>query len=359
MSYILDALNKSEQERQQREHGVSLQPLTGMPHDKDSATRWLPLAAVAIVIAAAGVFAGVYFSMQQNVAVTQNSAPVAPTTAAPPAFPAATVPATAPVPAVVPATVPAVVPATTPKVAATVTTISALPRRNTGSNDSVKSLYRQKGMSTEQAMAQSVADEALARQTGTNDAAPAVNGAAVTGDAVKTFADDEAAFVRTQEAAQAARSAVDQKARDLDAARKREAALMARVQAELEQIQAQDGAATAAKQAAMAKQEAMARQEAARVAAPKAVEPVPEADNVPLATQLSADLQRRIPNIDFGAHVYAGKTNNGFVILNGKKRYTGDTVAPGLTVERITEDGVILDMGGTRFKLGSMSNWIN
>jgi len=366
MSYILDALNKSEQERQQREHGVSLQPLTGVPHPGNNGSRWLPVAAVAIVLAAVGIFAGVYFAMKAkapaplsnaasaksaSASVHANSAPVS----APVPVPQATRPAVAPVVPASPQSAPNAVRAAAAPVPVT-TDRSASVRP--GTSDTVKSLYQRKGMSTEEAMAQSAAEDARAT------AAP-IDSAPVVGDDVKTFASDEAALVRTQEAARqdaqsaVPKSTVNQKALDAEIARQREAAreaeLSARVQAELEKMQAQD--------AAVAAKLAQSRPKPSQLQSkPKPAEPVPVADpdaNLPLATQLSGDVQKRIPNIDFGAHVYAGKTNNGFVILNGKKRYSGDSVATGVVVERITEDGVILDMNGTRFKLHSMSSWIN
>jgi general secretion pathway protein B len=355
MSYILDALNKSEQERQQREQGISLQPLTGVPHPGKSGARWLPAASVAVVLAAAGVFAGVYFVMKAKAPdAVVRTAPV-PSAQPEPQVPRAAV-AMPPAVKIPPPAPVAQLPArtTVPAQTAVVATPASeqQPARN-GASESVKSLYQRKGMSAEEAMAQSVAEQAQAKPApfSGNVAGDTVKA----GDAVKTFASDETASVQTREAvrqkAQAAEpampaSTINQKALEAEMARQREAELAARVQAEIEKMQAQDARTQSQAKVAQAKP------------APEPVAPDPDA-NVPLATQLSSDAQKRIPNIDFGAHVYAGRTNNGFVILNGKKRYTGDTVAPGLVVQRITEDGVILDMNGTRFKLNSMSSWIN
>lgn len=334
MSYILDALNKSEQERKLSDHGVSLQPLTGVPHADKSSPRWVPIAAVAFVLAAVGIFVGVYFAMKSptQAAVSASSVPSAPSAvplpqaSRPAAAPAVTPPApqvTAAQPAVVAAAPAAETPAAR----------SAPPAvARTAASDSVKSLYQRKGMPAEQAMAQSV----------------------------QTFASDQAATVRTQDVVSqeppVAKSTINQKALDAEVARQvaqhREAELAARVQAELEKMQAQDAAVAAQRAQSQPKPEP--RKESARAA------PVADPDaNVPLATQLANDVQKRIPNIEFGAHVYAGNTNAGFVILNGKKRYSGDSVVPGLVVERITESGVILDLNGTRFRLNSMSSWIN
>jgi len=369
MSYILDALNKSEQERQQREHGASLQPLTGVPHPGNRNTRWLPLAAVAIVIAAIGIFAAVYFAMRAKTPPVQSTQAVPVSSVAPAAPASRAAPASNPVPSPAPSV------ATTP--AAVDDKPAAVATASTSTSEFVKSLYQRKGMAAQQAKAEAAAEN--------SHSAPIADGTAPDdvvkgGAAVKTFDADKTASVQTQDAARqsspapAEKSTVNQKALDAELAREHEATrdseLAARVQAELERMQAQDAKAAE-------KQTAVAKAQPTKVAPVQKSKPVqpgsfpnqtasaapasaadPDA-NVPLATQLPADVQKRIPNIDFGAHVYAGKTNNGFVILNGKKRYPGDTVAPGLTVQRITENGVILDLSGTRFKLNSMSSWIN
>lgn len=364
MSYILDALNKSEQERQQREQGISLQPLTGMPHPGNAGPRWLPMVAIAIVLAVAGGVAGVYFMMRSK---TPEQAVAAPMPSAQPSVPRTPNPVTVPSQPIDARPAPALPAQAPPQVqAAPPVALAPVAARN-GASDSVRSLYQRKGMSAEEAMAQAAAESARTKVAPLN---PNVAGDIVNSTAaVKTFDRDDAASVRTQDVARqdmqpeaVPRSTVNQKAletelarqRAEELARQREAELAARVQAEIEKMQAQDASQTQAR--VVQKNPAQARV-APTKPAPAAVAD-PDAD-VPLATQLSTDLQKRIPNIDFGAHVYAGRTNNGFVILNGKKRYTGDAVAPGLVVQRITEDGVILDMSGTRFKLNSMSSWIN
>lgn len=332
MSYILDALNKSEQERQQREHGITLQPLTGVPHGEPRTTRWLPWVGLGIVVAAALVFAAVYLWMQgRQLPVTAAPAPTV--NAAASAVPASRVPASQP-----PASASRdVAPAVGAPAASTAATV-APPERSVAApavaSDSVRSLYQRKAMTAEQARADVPAT--------VTEAAPS------TTDTVKTFGADAPAAVRTAEveAAAPAPAAGGANLAALQAAlqKQREAELAARVQSELEALQARDASA--------------AERAAARVPQPAPAQAVAE-PTAPLATELAPALQQRIPTIEFGAHVYAGRTGNGFVILNGKKRYAGDPVAPGLTVERVTEDGVILDLGGTRFKLESMRSWFN
>jgi len=335
MSYILDALNKSEQERQQREHGVTLQPLAGVPHGEDPHRSWMVWGSIGIVLAAMVIFATVYFLMRgnsQSTSSTQTGSVAAVTVPAATAnsvsspAPAVVISASKPNDSLTQQTVlPAAVPKPTAKVPGTVGAASG------GGNDSVKSLYQRKGMTTEQARTE----------------LPVTAPAAVKGktEAVKTFASDEPATVRTPEADQIAPAAAEPRA-NLDAMQKamqkeRETELAARVQSEIEALQARDSA------------------EAERGGPRPTAAEVADGPSVPLATDLPPAVQQRIPNIEFGAHVYAGKTGNGFVILNGKKRYAGDELAPGLKVERIAEDGVILDMGGTRFKLESMRSWTN
>lgn len=68
-------------------------------------------------------------------------------------------------------------------------------------------------------------------------------------------------------------------------------------------------------------------------------------------------IQSTIPAIDYGAHVYATGSNNGFVILNGAKRKAGEKTRGGVYIERVEEDAVILSYRGIVFSLPAMTSW--
>lgn len=80
---------------------------------------------------------------------------------------------------------------------------------------------------------------------------------------------------------------------------------------------------------------------------------------VPHVSELPLSVQAAIPSIEFSAHVYAINEGAGFVILNGVTRHPGDKLNADITVEGIYEDGVILSYQGIEFCLYSMRDWIN
>lgn len=89
------------------------------------------------------------------------------------------------------------------------------------------------------------------------------------------------------------------------------------------------------------------------------VEPVEPKKRVPHISEMPESLQAAIPSIEFSAHVYAFDASAGFVILNGSTRYPGDRVAADIIVEEIIEEGVVLSYKGQSFRLDSMRDWIN
>lgn len=82
-----------------------------------------------------------------------------------------------------------------------------------------------------------------------------------------------------------------------------------------------------------------------------------EPENIPYATELPRDFQSSIPNIAYSVHIYASENNAGFVILNGKRCYPGDKVEAGLFLETINSDGVVLSFHNTLFRLDAMKDW--
>ena len=68
--------------------------------------------------------------------------------------------------------------------------------------------------------------------------------------------------------------------------------------------------------------------------------------------ELPASMQREIPNISISFHIYSGKPKDRRVMINGEMAGEGDLLAPGLSIEQITPDGVILDYKGYRFHRG-------
>ena len=113
--------------------------------------------------------------------------------------------------------------------------------------------------------------------------------------------------------------------------------------------------------------QAQARQLEMEMEAASAVDPVPAepdpapsvatpapADTplemIPLLVEMSQQLQQSLPPIRVDVHVHASKVVNRFVMINLRRYREGDEVAPGLTLERITKEGMVLKFRGERFR---------
>jgi general secretion pathway protein B len=81
-------------------------------------------------------------------------------------------------------------------------------------------------------------------------------------------------------------------------------------------------------------------------AAPAAQAPVAAMTELPLA------IQQEMPTLNISVHAYSPKPADRLVDINGRLLHEGDTVAPGLTLERITPDGMILNYKGYTFHRG-------
>ena len=77
---------------------------------------------------------------------------------------------------------------------------------------------------------------------------------------------------------------------------------------------------------------------------------------IPDISELSLNLQRQIPDMDFTTHIYV-KDGGSFVIVNGKSISEGMSVTPGLRALQILSDGTILEFKGRRFFMASMTSW--
>jgi hypothetical protein len=78
---------------------------------------------------------------------------------------------------------------------------------------------------------------------------------------------------------------------------------------------------------------------------------------IPRIYQLDPLLKRNIPQLNYGAHIYASDNKSGFVILNGARRRLGDQLDNGVYIEKIREEDVVLSYNGTVFSLPAMKNW--
>jgi general secretion pathway protein B len=82
-------------------------------------------------------------------------------------------------------------------------------------------------------------------------------------------------------------------------------------------------------------------------------------EQMPLLAQLPNRIKQKVPSIDYSVHVFSDTQTGGLVTLNGKRRRTGDEIAPGLVVIKILQNSVVLDYKGTQFRLLALSSWGN
>jgi len=90
----------------------------------------------------------------------------------------------------------------------------------------------------------------------------------------------------------------------------------------------------------------------ARTALPPQAQIPPEPDEiVPTLQELNLTGNHSIPELHLDIHVYANRPADRFVFINNRKYKEGSTLQEGPTVERITRDGVLLRYRNLRFSI--------
>jgi len=72
---------------------------------------------------------------------------------------------------------------------------------------------------------------------------------------------------------------------------------------------------------------------------------------VPLLGELPDGLRRQLPVLAFSGSVYSDQPASRFVMINGQLLREGDSVAPGLLLERIQPKSVLLRWRDQRFEV--------
>jgi general secretion pathway protein B len=94
---------------------------------------------------------------------------------------------------------------------------------------------------------------------------------------------------------------------------------------------------------------------AAPVVSPKGPASTTAADQgqkAPPFAELPLAIQQEMPDIKIQMHSYSNKSVNSIVSINSRMLKEGESLAPGLRLEQITPDGVILSYKGYRFQHG-------
>ncbi len=76
--------------------------------------------------------------------------------------------------------------------------------------------------------------------------------------------------------------------------------------------------------------------------------------SAPIATlrELPAEIQRQIPPLSISGYIYAANPADRSVLINRKLLREGDEVAPGLTLEKLLPNGLVLNYKGYRYRSG-------
>lgn len=88
---------------------------------------------------------------------------------------------------------------------------------------------------------------------------------------------------------------------------------------------------------------------------------LPEAElagRVPHLVELPLSFQKSVPDLTFNSHIFSSDPFASRVMINNSYLRRGDSFS-GLTVESITEDGVILSKHGQRFRVGIVRDWVS
>lgn len=103
---------------------------------------------------------------------------------------------------------------------------------------------------------------------------------------------------------------------------------------------------------AAAKASKKPQQEDTKAAAPAAADtpkPAPE-PQVGTLRDLPVQIQQEVPQYSVGGYIYSGNKADRSVVINKRLLREGDEIAPGLTLERMTPTGMVLNYKGYRYR---------
>ena len=78
---------------------------------------------------------------------------------------------------------------------------------------------------------------------------------------------------------------------------------------------------------------------------------------IPRLMTLPAQTRNSLPAIQISGHIYDPTPANRMVIINGQVEREGHFVSDGLILEKITEDGIVLNYSGTLFFMNVFDSW--
>jgi len=76
-------------------------------------------------------------------------------------------------------------------------------------------------------------------------------------------------------------------------------------------------------------------------------------DSLPYLAELPQDVRTSLPELSFAGHTYSAEPSNRMIIVNNQIKREGQWVEKGLLLEQITWDGVVLNYQGLRFQVNT------
>lgn len=80
---------------------------------------------------------------------------------------------------------------------------------------------------------------------------------------------------------------------------------------------------------------------------------------VPFLIDLSQQIKDSIPTVYYLRHDYSSNASLSTVVLNSKTLGVGGSPVPGMKIEEILPDSVVLNYQGTQFRLRALNSWVN
>jgi general secretion pathway protein B len=84
---------------------------------------------------------------------------------------------------------------------------------------------------------------------------------------------------------------------------------------------------------------------------------MPDVSYLPKLEELPPALRSRVPSMTFSSHMFSSMEQFRSVVINGQRMRQGSVLQPGLELASITENGVVLTIDGTPFQVDILGNW--
>lgn len=84
---------------------------------------------------------------------------------------------------------------------------------------------------------------------------------------------------------------------------------------------------------------------------------MPTVSYLPQLDELPPQIRQQIPDMAFSSHMYSSMAKFRSVVINGNRVKEGEVVGNNIQVREITETGVILSLGDTQFQVDVLGKW--